>query len=186
MADLTGTRPTTIRIDLLTSADEAEVLAFERDNREFFARAVGDRGDEYFAEFGRWHAARVAENESGTSMLFLVRDSGGRIVGRVNLLDVRDELPELGYRIGAAYGGRGYARQAVRLALQAARERGVRRMSARATTDNPASRRVLEVSGFAPTDEPASITVNGEPRPATVYLKALWLPAGNFSAEIAS
>lgn len=161
----------TIRIDLLTAGDEAELLAFERDNREFFARAVTDRGDEYFAEFSRRHAALVAENETGTSMLFLVRNSDGRIVGRVNLLDVGDELPELGYRIGAADGGRGYAREAVRLALEAARERGVRRMSAMVTTDNLASRRVLEVSDFARSAEPARI--DGVDKPALLYLKDL-------------
>jgi [ribosomal protein S5]-alanine N-acetyltransferase len=160
-----------IRIDLLTAEDEAELLEFELRNREFFARAVGDRGDEYFAGFGRVHAERVAENEAGTSMLFLVRDPSGRIVGRVNLLDVRDELPELGYRIGADSGGRGYAREAVRLALEAARERGVRRVSARVTADNPASRRVLEVSGFTATGRPTS--VGEDSRPAVLYLLEL-------------
>ena len=77
-------------IHLLTTEDEHEALAFERENRVFFARAVGDRGEDYFASFPQRHAGLVAENEAGTSMLFLVRNEQGRVVGRVNLGDLAD------------------------------------------------------------------------------------------------
>jgi ribosomal-protein-alanine N-acetyltransferase len=164
----------TVSISLLSPEDEAELLAFETENRAFFARAVGDRGDAYFAEFPKRHRALVEENETETSMLFLVRDADGTLVGRVNLLDTDTGSPELGYRIAERAGGRGYAREAVRLALAAASGRGVRRVRAKTTVENLASRRVLEASGFEPADgEPAELKVNGEPRPAVHYVRAI-------------
>ena len=137
-----------VRIRLLTAADEADLLAFERDNREYFARSIDDRGDAYFAGFAQRHESLIAENEAGSCLLFVVRDGSGRVVGRVNIVDIADASGEIGYRIGAAASGRGYARAAVALALQVAADRGVRQVTAVTTAGNVASHRVLEATGF--------------------------------------
>ncbi|WP_328621765.1 GNAT family N-acetyltransferase [Streptomyces sp. NBC_00354] len=47
-------------------ADHAPtLLAFERDNRAYFARTVPDRGDAYFTEFADRHRALLAEHAAG-------------------------------------------------------------------------------------------------------------------------
>jgi [ribosomal protein S5]-alanine N-acetyltransferase len=160
-----------VRIALLTPADEQEMRDFELENRGFFARTIGDRGDAFFADFPARHARLVAENESGTSMLFSVRDMDGRVVGRVNIGPIEDGSGDIGYRIAENAGGRGYARAAVGLALRAAADRGLTRIDAMTTADNGASRRVLEANGFVgvPVGEPVELEVCGR-RHRTVHL----------------
>jgi ribosomal-protein-alanine N-acetyltransferase len=162
---------TTIR--LLTDADEADVLAFEIANRAFFAAAVGDRGDAYFSEFPERHRALASENDAGTLMMFLVRDADDRLVGRVNLVDIADGAAELGYRIGEHASGQGHASAAVRLALEAAADRGITRIAAKTTSNNAASRRVLERSGFVrqPSGTPSHLTVGEVEHPAVHYAR---------------
>jgi ribosomal-protein-alanine N-acetyltransferase len=164
-----------VTIALLTAADEPEMLAFERANRQFFARTIGDRGDAFFAEFPARHARLVAENEAGTSMLFAVRDRDGRVVGRVNIGLAEDGSGELGYRVAEAACGRGFATTGVALALTAAAERGVTRVTAMTTEDNVASRRVLDRNGFVrvPGAEPAELEVDGQRRPAVHLTRVL-------------
>jgi RimJ/RimL family protein N-acetyltransferase len=58
-------------------------------------------------------------------------------------------VAELGYALGRAYWGRGYAPEAVRAMLDHARLLGLRRLDAYSFVDNPASARVLEKAGFA-------------------------------------
>jgi RimJ/RimL family protein N-acetyltransferase len=57
-------------------------------------------------------------------------------------------VAELGYSLGRAYWGRGYATEAVRALLDDARAQGVCRLEAYSFLDNPASARVLEKAGF--------------------------------------
>lgn len=162
---------------MLTEADEDDMLGFEIENREFFARSVGDRGDGYFASFPQRHARLVAENRAGTSMLFVVRDGAGRVVGRVNIGDIHDGCGDLGYRIAERACGRGVARSAVRLALEAAAARGVTRMTAATTPDNVPSQRVLAANGFEPVPdgEPALLELgtSGRQAPAVHFARNL-------------
>jgi ribosomal-protein-alanine N-acetyltransferase len=57
-------------------------------------------------------------------------------------------VAELGYSLGRAYWGRGYATEAVLAMLDHARPQGLRRLEAYSFLDNPASARVLEKAGF--------------------------------------
>lgn len=158
-------------VHLLRPEDEGDVLAFERANRAFFAGAVGDRGDAWFATFPERHAALVAENEAGESLLCLVRDRApggervGAIVGRINLGPVVDGDALLGYRIGEVHQGRGHATRAVAIVLAAAPGIGVRRVVAEVAESNPASRKVLEANGFheMATDGPIAVGLDEKP-----------------------
>jgi RimJ/RimL family protein N-acetyltransferase len=58
------------------------------------------------------------------------------------------QVAELGYSLGRAYWGRGYATEAVGAMLDHARPLGLRRLEAFSFLDNPASARVLEKAGF--------------------------------------
>jgi ribosomal-protein-alanine N-acetyltransferase len=78
----------------------------------------------------------------------VIRDLAGHIVGRVNIVDIADGTGEIGYRIGEASSGRGYARSAVSAALEVAATRGLSRVTAMTTVENVASQRVLEATGF--------------------------------------
>ncbi len=138
------------RLELLTSDHARPVERFERVNRAFFAARVGDRGDAFFENFDDRLAARVRENQEGTSLFFVVVDGEGEVLARVNISDIdQPELTELGFRVAEHAQGRGLATHAVTTALDIAAMRGVKTMKARVSTANLASRRVLERCGFS-------------------------------------
>lgn len=122
---------------------------FERDNREFFARHIPDRGDDYFEQFEERLAALVEENTDGRSLFCVVVDDAGTVLGRINLMDIDDpQETELGYRVAEAAGGQGVATWGVEAVLRLAVQHGVRTVRARVATSNIASQRVLEHCGF--------------------------------------
>ncbi|MFF3562486.1 GNAT family N-acetyltransferase [Streptomyces sp. NPDC002574] len=154
-----------VRLERLTAGHAGVVLAFERANREWFARSVPDRGDAYFAGFAARHRALLAEQNAGTCHFHVVLDERDELVGRVNLVDVADGAAELGYRVGESAAGRGVATAAVaQVCRLAATAYGLRTLIAVASLDNAASRAVLARSGFTAV---ADVTVNG--RPAVRY-----------------
>lgn len=138
------------------------VLAFERRNRDWFARAVTDRGDAFFAGFDADFAALLAEQDAGGAAFHLLLDDDGSILGRFNLRRIRDGGADLGYRVAEAAGGRGVATLGVRLlCARAASEHGVQRLRAAAADANPASVRVLLKNGFVRTGEADAADLGG-------------------------
>ncbi|MGW4892641.1 GNAT family N-acetyltransferase [Kitasatospora sp. NPDC004240] len=133
-------------------ADHADaLLAFERENRAFFARSVPDRGDAYFTGFTERHRALLAEQDTGLCHFHLVLDEHGELAGRINLVDVADGGADLGYRIGERFTGRGLATAAVtEVARLAAAGYGLSHLTASARLDNRASLAVLRRTGFTP------------------------------------
>ena len=146
------------QLELLTTAHCQRLEEFERTNRAFFASRVSDRGDDYFTHFADRLAERVAENDAGQSLFFVLVAASGQIVGRVNISDIdKPPMTALGFRVDAGSQGKGIATRGVRAALEKARQRGVRSIAARAAVDNLASQRVLEHCGFTaigPADPP--------------------------------
>ncbi len=137
------------------------LLAFERENRAYFAASAPDRGDEFFADFDTRHAQLLAAQAAGTDYFHLLVAEGGEVLGRVNLYEVADGSAELGYRIAQKAAGQGLATAAVRQVRElAATKYGLTRLRARVTLDNPASRKVLERNRFVPVGE---LTLNGKP-----------------------
>ncbi|MEV7597801.1 GNAT family N-acetyltransferase [Kitasatospora sp. NPDC089797] len=130
------------------------LLAFELANRAWFARSISDRGDAYFAEFADRHAALLAEQASGVCRFHVILDPAGALIGRINLLDVRDGEAELGYRVAESAAGRGVATAAVaEVCRLAAHDYGLDALTAAARPDNPASLAVLARNGFTVTGE---------------------------------
>src|SRR5690349_9170336 len=137
------------------------LLAFERENRAYFAAVIPDRGDEFFTEFDMRHAQLLARQAAGTDYFHLLVAEGGEVVGRVNLVEVAGGSAELGYRIAQRAAGQGLATAAVRKMRElAVTEYGLTKLRARVTLDNPASRKVLEHNGFVAVGE---LTLNGKP-----------------------
>src|SRR5437870_1045765 len=148
-------------LQLLRLDHAPALLAFERENRAYFAASVPGRGDEFFAQFDTRLAQLLEWQAAGTDYFHLLVAEGGEVVGRVNLTEVGDGSAELGYRIAQKAAGQGLATAAVRKVREvAATEYGLSRLRARVTLDNPASRKVLEHNGFV---AGGSLTLNGKP-----------------------
>lgn len=160
-------------LQLLRPDHAPALLAFELENRAYFAASIPDRGDDYFARFDERLRDLLAEQEAGDCRFHVLVDATGEILGRVNLVDVADGGAELGYRIAERAAGRGLATRAVRAVCDLAAGRyGLTTLRAKATLDNAASRAVLARVGFDVTGE---MRLNG--RPALTYIHKL-RPAG--------
>ncbi|MFJ8008184.1 GNAT family N-acetyltransferase [Streptomyces fagopyri] len=156
-------------MQLLRPDHAPALLAFELENRAYFAASIPDRGDDYFTRFDERHRALLAEQETGACFFHVLVGAGGEVLGRVNLVDVADGGADLGYRIAERAAGRGLATRAVReLCGVAARGYGLSVLRAATTLTNAASQAVLAHSGFA---------VVGETRlsghPGLTYLRSL-------------
>lgn len=145
------------------------LLAFERENRAWFAASVPDRGEDYFARFDERLRGLLAEQEAGICFFHVLVGPGGEVLGRVNLVDAEGGVAELGYRIAERAAGRGLATRAVReVCALAARAYGLTALRASATLDNAASRAVLARTGFVTTG-----TTRLDGRPGLTYLRTL-------------
>jgi ribosomal-protein-alanine N-acetyltransferase len=148
-------------IERLRSEHRDALLAFERENREYFAASVPDRGDDYFTHFDDHLQARLDEQDTGACHFHVVIEHG-ELLGRVNLIDVADGSADLGFRVAAKATGRGMATAAVREVCVLAREvYGLTGLRAAAAVDNVGSRSVLARTGFTPTGE--DVTLAGKP-----------------------
>lgn len=162
-------------LTLLRESDAEGLLAFEQENRAFFARWVADRGDDYFAHFASRLQALVEENQAGISLLYVVRGADNQIVGRVNITDIHHpDMTELGYRIAEGAQGRGLATGVIKEALSQAKALGVKTVRARTTTHNAGSQRVLERVGFHKVSHPSGeLEVAGQVYPVLHYVTSL-------------
>jgi len=86
---------------------------------------------------------------SETETVFAITLGGGRLIGTCGLSRQRGDKIELGYWLGVAYWGEGYATEAARALIDYAfDDLGIDELEAGARVSNPASRRVLEKCGF--------------------------------------
>ncbi|MEV7320605.1 GNAT family N-acetyltransferase [Streptomyces sp. NPDC093970] len=156
-------------LHLLRPDHAPALLAFEKENRAYFAAAVPDRGDDYFARFDERLRALLAEQDDGICYFHVIIGESGEVLGRVNLVDVADGAADLGYRIAERAAGRGLATSAVReVCVLAASGYGLNLLRAAARVDNRASRAVLARTGFTLTGE---TRLSGEP--GLTYLRRL-------------
>jgi ribosomal-protein-alanine N-acetyltransferase len=141
-------------LELLRLDHAPALLAFERENRAYFAASIPDRGDEYFAHFDARHSDLLAEQDAGLHFFHLLVDRGGEVLGRINLVDIADRSAQLGYRIAEKAAGQGLATSAVgQICALAVAEYGLTTLRAATTLDNNGSRAVLARTGFVPTGE---------------------------------
>lgn len=141
-------------LQLLRTDHAPALLAFEQENRSYFAASVPDRGDAYFTDFNDRHRELLARHADGTDIPHVLVEVDGSIVGRVNLTEVANGSAELGYRIAERAAGHGLATAAVRqVCSRAHTEYGLRVLHAKARIDNVGSGIVLIRCGFVPTGE---------------------------------
>lgn len=89
----------------------------------------------------------VRHTGPGGQAFFLRRKSDHDPIGAIGF-GGDGPIAELGYAIGRAYWGQGYATEAVGAMIQAARNLGLGGLQAYSFVENPASARVLEKAGF--------------------------------------
>jgi ribosomal-protein-alanine N-acetyltransferase len=133
-------------------ADHAPaVLAFERENRAYFAAFISDRGDEFFDQFSQRHSALLAEQDAGDGAYYVLVADDGSVLGRFNLFFTSDGTANLGYRVAQHVAGRGVATAAVgELCGLAAARHGLRTLRAATSSQNVPSQKVLAKAGFVP------------------------------------
>ena len=142
-----------LALHLPTTADTHDLLAFELDNRAHFETWVTARAQSYYKldAIAAMIEQAQREREQDQSYQFLAK-LDGQIVGRVNLTAVTRPYfnkAQLGYRIGAQFGGRGYASRLVALLLeQAFGPLELWRLESIVRLPNLASAKVLQRNGF--------------------------------------
>jgi [ribosomal protein S5]-alanine N-acetyltransferase len=137
------------------SSDAADLLRLNLENRAFFEPRESPREAEYYTLDGQ-----LAHIEAGQKMLAersgaifgaFLRETG-ELIGLVALFGViRGGFQEarIGYMFAEGHSGKGYATEAVELALPYAFETlDLHRLETGVQLDNPASMRVLAKTGF--------------------------------------
>ena len=139
-----------LELQRLRDGHRDELLAFELENRNYFARSISDRGDDFYARFSEHLRTSLTEQEAGVCVFcVLVENDDGTIVGRFNLYDLVDGVARVGYRVAERVAGQGVATSALRdLCRRAAAEYGLHMLNAETSHTNVASQRVLEKAGF--------------------------------------
>jgi [ribosomal protein S5]-alanine N-acetyltransferase len=160
---------TTPELQRLRAQHGPAILAFEMENRAYFAASISDRGDEFFEHFSDQYDELLAEQETGRDAYFVLVEAGGAVIGRFNLVHISDGDAELRYRVAQREAGRGVATAGVQEVCRlAASQFGLRTLRARTTHDNIGSQKVLTKAGFTPC---GSTNIKG--RPGTWYRREL-------------
>jgi RimJ/RimL family protein N-acetyltransferase len=88
-------------------------------------------------------------NRPGSEIAFLVTLADGTVMGACGLATTERQPPELGYWLGVAYWGKGYATEAVRAVIDYAfTDLDPEALASSVRVTNPGSRRILEKCGF--------------------------------------
>ena len=154
-------------------ADHATaVLAFERANREYFARSISDRGDEFFDHFDDRYNAWLVDQETGLSAYYVLVAEDGSVLGRFNLYDIDDGSASVGYRVAQHVAGHGVATATVQQLCRLAADRhGLRTLRAATSRQNVASQKVLVNAGFVAVGAADPADLGG--KPGTQYRRDL-------------
>ena len=139
----------------LEPVDAQELLRLNLENRSFFAPREARRPDEYYtldAQLAYIQEARKRLDDRNGAMFGVFLHESDELVGFVGLFGViRGGFQEarIGYMLAERHSGRGYATQAVGLAIGFAFETlDLHRVETGVQFDNPASMRVLTKVGF--------------------------------------
>ncbi|MBS4190220.1 GNAT family N-acetyltransferase [Bacillus sp. FJAT-49705] len=139
-------------IEKLQVTDAENLYNFELENRTFFEEMVPTRGDDYYNPeiFRKRYVALLEEQAQGISYFYLIKDKDHSILGRINLVDIdkSQKIGHLGYRVGQAHTGKGFANKALKLLLETIPDKDIVQIKAKTTTNNIASQKVLEKNGF--------------------------------------
>ncbi len=124
----------------------------ETDKEDYFVNISHDRKvlETFICRYAETLDEFDFSSYPGRRDLFAIRlKETGRLIGIILYFDEDEGACEIGYGIGSAYWGRGYATEAVRRFLEYLfDEKGFRSVCASFFTGNDASRRVMEKCGM--------------------------------------
>jgi RimJ/RimL family protein N-acetyltransferase len=132
--------------------DDAEALSAAL-NDEKLARNLARLPYPYSLEDAERFLALPVDHRHPRLLAFSRTRRQPRLVGGCGLRPGADGAVELGYWVARPYWGLGFATEAARALVNAARAMGHRKIQARHAVDNPASARVLRKLGFRPTGD---------------------------------
>ena len=114
----------------------------------------------YALEDAQWWIGNTAKTRAkGTEYAVVLEHAEHGLIGSVGMLQVQDNIWEIGYWIGKPFWGQGFVSEAARGLLDwAERELGVTQFVSGHVDDNPASGRVLEKLGFCRIGEQSMYT----------------------------
>ena len=159
-------------LQLLSAGHGPAVLAFELENRAYFAESISDRGDAFYDSFTERFESLLDEQAAGASAFYVYADEGGAVLGRFNLYDIKDGAAKLGYRVAQHAAGRGVATAAARDLCGLARTRhGLRALIAATSSENIASQKVLTRIGFVAIGPADAADIGG--KQGTLYRRDL-------------
>jgi RimJ/RimL family protein N-acetyltransferase len=126
--------------------DDAAILATLADDRRIAANTLRIPHPYSLADA---QAFITNANASQHETAFLITTQNGTIIGACGIAMLDGKTPELGYWLGLAFWGKGYATEAARAVIDHAfGDLGYDALLAGARVSNPASRRVLQKCGF--------------------------------------
>jgi RimJ/RimL family protein N-acetyltransferase len=146
---------------------EMAVLANNKRIHEVLARLPHP----YAVSDGVFFVDHIARGETEFAWSILHEE---RYIGTIGLHLLPEQLPELGYWLGEPYWGQGFATEAARALVDAARAAGATALRSRALKDNAGSRNVLRKAGFSEIGEAVEASNNLAGR--TMVLMHLDLP----------
>ncbi|HEY6277635.1 MAG TPA: GNAT family protein [Streptosporangiaceae bacterium] len=148
----------------LRADHELAVLAFELENRSYFAAFVSDRGDDFFDHFTEQHNTLLTEQDAGIGAYYVLIAEEGSVLGRFNLFFTGDDTAKLGYRVAENVAGHGVATATVLELCRLAIDRhSLRTLNAATTSDNFASQQVLAKCGFVLVGPADPAEIGGKP-----------------------
>ncbi|HHX03723.1 MAG TPA: GNAT family N-acetyltransferase [Tissierellia bacterium] len=143
-----------VHLELLSEEHADALFRFETDNRDTFEDESFSRHTSYYERntFQKILEELVEEQGQQLHAMYLVFDSDGTLVGRVNLMKLMQEpfhKAEIGYRIDPQHQCKGYGTEAVGLLLEKAKNvYGLHRIEAGIAPDNVAAQKVLQRNRF--------------------------------------
>lgn len=141
---------TTDRLVLTTPAiDHVPEMAVLANNRRIY-EVLARLPHPYDESHGRFFVEQIARGPEEFAWSIL-RD--GTYLGTIGLHLLPGRPPELGYWLGEPHWGHGYATEAARAVVAAARAAGATALQSRALLGNAGSRNVLAKAGFIETGE---------------------------------
>ena len=141
--------PATLTTDrlVLTTPSLAHVpeMAVLANNRAIYA-VLSRLPHPYDESHGRFFVEEIARGPEEFAWSILLQ---GSYIGTIGLHLLPGQAPELGYWLGEPFWGHGYATEAARAVVAAAREAGYPALRSRALLSNAGSRNVLAKAGLS-------------------------------------
>ena len=117
------------------------------------------------AETERWMASMIDIDPAASDDYIVTLD--GMLIGKLGAW----KLPEVGYLLGPAHWGKGYAREALSAFIERRREAGSAELTADVDPRNSGSLRLLEGAGFVETGRAVGSWQVGDELCDSVYLR---------------